>query len=73
MDLLAKEGSLTEDERIKKEDYSRELERSIYLEEVSWIKKKKVKCSLVERGRQQYEVFFTVWQICIGQIIQLSP
>jgi hypothetical protein len=31
LDLLAKERSLTEAERIKKEEYSRELEQSIYL------------------------------------------
>jgi hypothetical protein len=35
LDLLAEKRSLTEDERINKEDYSRELERSVYLEEVS--------------------------------------
>jgi hypothetical protein len=39
LDLLAEERSLTEDERIKKEDYSKELERSIYLQEVSWRQK----------------------------------
>jgi hypothetical protein len=36
LDLIVKERSLTEDEELKKEDFSRGLERSIFLEEVSW-------------------------------------
>jgi hypothetical protein len=39
LDLIAEERSLTEDEKLKKEDFSRELERSIFLEEVSWRQK----------------------------------
>jgi hypothetical protein len=35
LDLIAEERSLIEEEKLKKEDFSRELERSIFLEEVS--------------------------------------
>lgn len=42
LDMIAEERSLTEDERLKNEDISRELERSIILEEVSWRQKSMV-------------------------------
>jgi hypothetical protein len=34
--MIAEERPLSEEENIKREDYSRRLEQSIYLEEVSW-------------------------------------
>jgi hypothetical protein len=36
LDLIAGERLLTGDEKLKKEDYSKKLEKSIILEEVSW-------------------------------------
>jgi hypothetical protein len=36
LDLIAGERLLTGDEKLKKEDYSKKLEKSIFLEEVSW-------------------------------------
>jgi hypothetical protein len=39
MHMIAEERPLPEDEGLRKEDISRELERSILLEEVSWIQK----------------------------------
>jgi hypothetical protein len=39
LDMIAEERPLSEDETIKKEEYSRSLEQSIYLEGVSWRQK----------------------------------
>jgi hypothetical protein len=39
LDMIAKERPLNEDERLRKEDISRELERSVLLEEGSWRQK----------------------------------
>jgi hypothetical protein len=39
LNLNAEGRLLTEDEKLKKEDFSRELEKSIFLEEVSWRQK----------------------------------
>lgn len=36
LDMIAEERPLTEDERLRKEDISKELERSVLPEEVSW-------------------------------------
>jgi hypothetical protein len=36
LDMVTEERLFSEEENIKREDYSRSLERSIYLEEVSW-------------------------------------
>jgi hypothetical protein len=39
LDLVAEGRSLNEDEKLKRVEYSKELERSIFLEEVSWRQK----------------------------------
>jgi len=39
LDMIAEERPLSEEENIKREEYSRSLEMSIYLEEVSWRQK----------------------------------
>jgi hypothetical protein len=42
LDMVAEERPLTEDETLRKEDISRELERFILLEEASWRLKSRV-------------------------------
>jgi hypothetical protein len=41
LDMIAAGRPLTEDERLRKEDFYRELERIILLQEVSWRQKSK--------------------------------
>jgi hypothetical protein len=39
LDMIAEEGSLSEEENLKRADYSRSLEQNLYCEEVSWRQK----------------------------------
>jgi hypothetical protein len=44
LDIIAKGRSLIEDERVRKEDMSKELEKTILLKEVSWRQTSRVLC-----------------------------
>jgi hypothetical protein len=65
LDIIAEGRPLTEDERLRKEDISKELERFILFEEVSW--RQKSRALWLREGIKTLN-FSTGWQILIEEI-----
>jgi hypothetical protein len=55
LDMIVEVRSLTEDENLKREEYSSNLERSIYLEQVSW--RQKSRALWLREGHKNTKIF----------------
>jgi hypothetical protein len=70
LDMIAEERPLIEDERLRKEDISKEIERIVLLKEVRWRQKSR---ALWLREGDKILNFLIVWQIRIEEITRSSP
>ena len=70
LDMIEKGRSLIEDERLKKDDISTELESMILLEEGSWMLKSR---ALWLREAIKVPNSFIKWQTCIEEINWWTP